>query len=58
MKKLKESGRIKAFNARVIRLLQRHGWKVEKQPNSSIVDLITTHSGGMRRAFITREQRL
>jgi hypothetical protein len=29
MKKLKESGRIKAFRARVIRYLQRQGWKVE-----------------------------
>jgi hypothetical protein len=50
----KESVRIKAFRARVIRYLQRQGWQVETQPRGSIVDLITTRAGGAKRAFIVK----
>ena len=50
----KESGRIKAFKERVNNLLERQGWKVEKQPRGSIVDLITTRANGEKRAFIVK----
>ena len=49
----KESGRIKAFKERVNRLLERQGWKVEQQPRSSIVDVITTRYGA-KRAFVVK----
>jgi hypothetical protein len=51
--KKKESGRIKAFKERVNRLLERQGWKIEKQPRSSIVDIITTRYGA-KKAFIVK----
>jgi hypothetical protein len=54
MKKLKESVRIKAFRARVIRFLQRQGWEVETQPRSSPVDIITTRADGAKRGFIVK----
>lgn len=54
MKKLKESGRIKAFKERVNRYLERQGWTIEKQPSGSIVDIITTRAGGAKRAFIVK----
>ena len=57
MKKLKESVRIKAFKERVNRLLERQGWKIEQQPRSSIVDIITTRAGGAKRAFIVKPHR-
>lgn len=50
----KESGRIKAFKERVNRLLERQGWKIEKQPRSSPVDIITTRAGGDRRGFLIK----
>ena len=50
----KESGRIKAFKERVNRYLERQGWVIEKQPQSSIVDIITTRANGKRRAFIVK----
>jgi hypothetical protein len=50
----KESVRIKAFRARVIRHLQRQGWKVKPQARGSIVDLITTRAGGDKRAFLIK----
>jgi hypothetical protein len=50
----KESGRTKAFRARVIRLLERQGWAIEKQPRGSIVDIIATHFGRAKRAFIVK----
>ena len=50
----KESGRTKAFRERVNRLLERQGWKIEKQPRGSIVDIITTRSTGSKRAFIVK----
>lgn len=49
----KESVRIKAFKARVIRLLEGQGWTVKEQPRSAIVDLITTRHGN-KRAFIVK----
>jgi hypothetical protein len=51
--KKKESGRIKAFKERVNRLLERQGWKIEKQPRGSIVDIITTRYGA-KKAFIVK----
>jgi len=50
----KESGRIKAFKERVNRYLERQGWIIEKQPQSAIVDIITTRANGKRRAFIVK----
>jgi hypothetical protein len=54
MAKKESVRRIKAFRARVIRHLQRQGWKVKPQARGSIVDLITTRAGGASRAFIVK----
>jgi len=48
---MKESGRSKAFSNRVFHILHHQGWTVEKQPRGSIVDIIATHPGGLKRAF-------
>lgn len=50
----KETRRIKAFRERVNSLLERQGWKIEKQPCGSIVDIITSRAGGVKKAFIVK----
>jgi hypothetical protein len=50
----KEGVRVKAFKERVYQLLARQGWKIQNQPRSSIVDIITTRAGGGKRAFLIK----
>ncbi len=50
----KKGVKVKAFKERVYHLLERQGWKIQNQPRSSIVDIITTRVGGAKRAFIVK----